>query len=149
MTNNNPSEKKIVDAVVRMFQRRGIKSFKKEVQFCERCIDILFLAEKTKNFFAIEAKVNAPSQAFEQAERYKYVADYVYVAILKNGSNKTAIRLSKDKDIGLIFVKRDSLDRYYAETVIEPKPSTYKDIVVANYVWDVKNNGRTFNGYNK
>ncbi len=135
--NNKPSEKKIVRAVLNLFRRKGINFLFTEVQFCERRVDILCLNEKTKRFFAVEAKVNAPYKAFIQAERYKYIADYVYVAILKNGSNKTALELSKNTGIGLIFVKRDSLDRYKAEIAISPEMSKYKDIKIANYIWTV------------
>src|SRR3990172_5549372 len=102
-----PSERKMVEAILNLFRRQGINSLFTEVQFCDRYIDILCFDDRNHTFFAVEAKVNAPSKAFRQAGKYKYIADYVYVAILKNGSNKTALELSKDTGIGLIFVKRD------------------------------------------
>ena len=135
--NTRPSEKKMVVAVLNLFRRRGVRFLRREVQFCERHIDILCLDDRNENFFAVEAKVNAPSKAFSQARRYKYVADYVYVAILKNGTNKKALELSEKTGIGLIFVKRDSLDRYSAEVAINPKISDCKDTIIANYVWNI------------
>ena len=133
-----PSEKKMVGSILNLFRRKGLNFLFTEVQFCERYIDVLCLDEKKQKLFAVEAKVKAPSRAFGQAERYKYIADYVYVAVLKNGSNKTALELSKNTGIGLMFVRRDSLDRYYAEIAIKPKISNFKDVAIANYVWNLK-----------
>jgi len=129
-----PSELKLVKAVSSLFRDRGYKEQITEAQFCERFIDILCMNKKTKKFAAIEAKVNAPSKAFEQASRYRYIADYVYVAILKNGCNKKAIELSHKTGIGLIFVRRDTWDRYYAEVKIKPKKSEHKDSNLIKYV---------------
>ena len=131
---NKPSEQKMVKAVSSLFRNRGYRKQITEAQFCERFIDILCMNKKTKKLVAIEAKVNAPSKAFEQASRYRYIADYVYVAILKNGCNKKAIELSHKTGIGLIFVRRDTWDRYYAEVKIKPEKSEHKDDNLIKYV---------------
>lgn len=136
--NKKPSEKKMVEAILNLFRRKGLNSLFTEVQFCERYIDVLCLDDKTQKFLAVEAKVKAPSSAFRQAERYKYIADYVYVAVLENGSNKTALELSERTGIGLMFVRRDSLNRYYAKIAINPKISDCKDTVIADYVWNLR-----------
>ena len=129
---NKPSEERIVNSVAMFFKRKGYSKQKKEFQLCERYIDLL--CDNGKKMIAVEAKVNAPTQAFSQAKRYAHIADYVYVAILKNGCNKKAIELSKVTGIGLIFVKRDSLDRYTAKLEIKPKRSKKKDKQLAQYI---------------
>lgn len=131
-----PSEKKIVKAVSTLFKKIGLLNQKTEVQVCERFIDLACWDERRKRITAVEAKVKAPAKAFEQALRYRYVADYVYVAILKNGCNNRAIELSKETGIGLIFVRRDSIDRYYANIMIESRESKYKDHKLAKYFLD-------------
>lgn len=123
----NPSEQSLVKAVSTLLRSQGYKYQKTEVQFCERFIDVLCWRKRSNKVVAVEAKVKAPTKAFEQASRYRYVADYVYVAILKNGCNKRAIELATTTGIGLIFVRGDSLNRYYAKIEIEPKKSSYKD----------------------
>jgi len=133
--NKIPSEQKIVRAVVALFKRKGYKNQQTEVQFCERFVDMLCWKNPAiKEVVAIEAKVNAPTRAFEQASRYRYIADYVYVAILKNGCNKKSVELAETTGIGLIFVKRDSLNRYHATIEINPQKSIYKDKNLTRYI---------------
>jgi len=129
------SERKIVKAVSALLEKKGYNVRKEEVQFCERFIDILCWKNKSRSdIVAVEAKVKAPTKAFEQASRYRYIADYVYVAILRDSCNKKSIELSTSTGIGLIFVRRDSLDRYYATIEIKPKKSIYKDNGLVKYV---------------
>lgn len=129
------TERKIVKAVSALLKKKGYNVRNEEVQFCERFIDILcWKNESRTDIVAVEAKVKAPTKAFEQASRYRYIADYVYVAVLKNGCNKKSIELSTSTGIGLIFVRRDSLDRYYATIEIRPKKSIYKDDGLVKYV---------------
>jgi len=133
----NPSEKKLVKAVSKLLRKKGYTNQKTEAQICERFIDLACWDTKGKNIVAVEAKVKAPAKAFEQALRYRYVADYVYVAILRNGCNKRATELAVKTGIGLIFVKRDSLDRYYASVERKPTKSKYKDENLAKYILGV------------
>lgn len=128
-----PSEAKIVKAVSSLFKKAGLEIRKTELQICERFIDLACWNRDMAKVVAVEAKVKAPAKAFEQALRYRYVADYVYVAILKNGCNERAIELSKKTGIGLIFVRRDSSDRYYARVEIESLKSKFKDANLAKY----------------
>ncbi len=132
-TKSNPSEKKIVAAVAKLLRKNGYINQKTEAQICERFIDLVCWDKRKKKIVAVEAKVKAPSKAFEQAMRYRYVADHVYVAILRNGCNKRAIELSDRTGIGLIFVRRDSLERYYAKIEIEPVKSELKNEKLAKY----------------
>lgn len=106
-------EQKIVDATIRLLRRIGYRNIITELQFCERVLDIY--AYKKSCSLAIEAKVKSPTKVFEQASRHKYIADYSLVSILKNKTNKTAIELSKKLGIGIIFVRKDSKERYYAK----------------------------------
>ena len=132
----NPSEKKIVDAAAKLLRKNGYINQKVEAQICERFIDLVCCDKKKKNIAAVEGKVKAPAKPFEQALRYRYVADYVYVAILRNGCNKRATELSEKTGIGLIFVRRDSLERYYANIEIKPAKSKYKDEKLTRYFLD-------------
>lgn len=134
---NKPTEKEIVSAVLELFKKSGFKIRITEAQFCERFIDILCADNWKKQVIAIEAKVNAPSRAFEQAVRYKYIADYVYVALFKNGCNKLARQLANETDIGLIFVSKNKLGNYVAKVEIVPSPSGVKDKRLKKYVLDV------------
>lgn len=130
----NPSEKKIVKAVSKLLKKKGYINQRTEAQICERFIDLVCWGTKDKGIVAVEAKVKAPAKAFEQALRYRHVADYVYVAILRNGCNKRAIELAAKTDVGLIFVRRDSLDRYYASIEKRSTKSQYKDENLAKYI---------------
>ena len=132
-----PSEKKMVKAVSNLFRNKGFINQKTEAQICERFIDLACWDKKGKEIIAVEAKVKAPARAFEQASRYGYVADYVYVAILRNGCNKRAKELAIETGIGLIFVRRDSLDRYYADVERKPAKSKYKDKNLTKYILGV------------
>jgi len=129
-----PSEKKIVEAVSKLLKKNGCIHQRIEVQICERFIDLICWGTKDNGIVAVEAKVKAPAKAFEQALRYRHVADYVYVAILRNGCNKRAIELSAKTGIGLIFVRRDSLNRYYATIEKRPTKSQYKDENLTKYI---------------
>ena len=120
---NKPQEIKIVEAVERFIISKWKVKSRREIPFCERSLD-LFLKKKNGKFVSVEAKVDAPSKAFKQASRYKYISDYIYVAILENKSNILSNTLAKETGIGLILVKRDSLDRYYARIVKESKKFT-------------------------
>lgn len=133
---NNPSEKKMVKAISNLFRREGYNNQRTESQFCEKFIDFICWDKKAIKVIAVEAKVKSPAKAFKQASMYKYVADYVYVAVLKNGRNERAIELATATGIGLIFVRRDILDRYCAKIKIVPNESNYKDESLTKYILD-------------
>jgi len=133
---NNPSEKNMVEAVSDLFRREGYNNQRTEVQFCEKFIDFICWDKKATKIVAVEAKVKSPAKAFEQASMYRYVADHVYVAVLKNGRNERAIELAIATGIGLIFVRRDILDRYCAKIKIVPNKSNYKDKNLTKYILD-------------
>jgi hypothetical protein len=138
------SEKEISEltinlAVIRLFRRIGITRYIREAQFCERYID--FIGEDNNHVIhAVESKVNSVKRAFSQALRYRHTADYVYVAVLENGSNRTATRLSCETGVGLIFVGRDSMNRFRARLAIPPQRSGMKDEKIAQYVWSLNSN---------
>jgi len=121
-----PKETEIVRSVSRLLMKSGYINQRTEVQICEKFIDLVCWDITEGNVIAVEAKVSATSRAFEQASRYLYVADYVYVAMLNNSRNSVAKKLSKETGIGLILVRKDSLDRYYAKVDREPIRSKHK-----------------------
>ncbi len=133
---NNPSEKKMVKAISNLFRREGYNNQRTESQFCEKFIDFICWDKNAIKVIAVEAKVKSPAKAFKQASMYKYVADYVYVAVLKNGRNERAIELATATGIGLIFVRRDILDRYCAKIKLVPNESNYKDESLTKYILD-------------
>jgi len=131
---NNPSEKRMVEAISALFRREGYNNQRTEAQFCERFIDFICWDKKSTKVVAVEAKVKSPAKAFEQASMYRYIADYVYVAVLKNGRNERAIELAMATSIGLIFVRRDILDRYHATIKVATNKSGYKDKNLTKYI---------------
>jgi len=136
MIKNRIAETKIVQAVENLFNFNGITEQFKEVKFCERSIDLF---AKDKEFhIAVEAKVNAISQAFKQAERYRYVADYLYVALLKNSSNKRALELSESTGIGIIFVEGNTEDDLIAYFESQSLKFEKKVNAVSNHIWENK-----------
>ncbi|MDD2524324.1 MAG: hypothetical protein PHT81_05720 [Endomicrobiaceae bacterium] len=135
MHQKKASEIKIVEAVERFILKKWEVVSKREIPFCERSLDV-FLKKRDGSYVAIEAKVDATSKAFKQADRYKYIADYVYVAILENRSNTLANMLSKETGIGLILVKRDSLNRYYVRLVKKAKKLNFINAYIAKEIYN-------------
>lgn len=133
---NNPvkidNEKELVTALVDFYKAAGSKVVT-EVQLFERFIDILII-DKDDSLIAIEAKINSPSKAFQQAERYRYVADNVYVATPKNRSNKTAIELANRTGIGLILISKQTKNDFVFEIVKSPTYNSIKKISISNYI---------------
>ncbi len=133
-------EKKITEAVIRLFDKEHDFEHKLEVQFCTKFLDLYSYDKQNDNFIAVESKVNSVSRAFNQALNYRHLATFVYVALYRNRTNKKAIELSSSTGIGLILVKRDKLNRYCAELVISAKRSKFHNNRIAEHVW---------NGYNQ
>ena len=133
-------EKKITEAVIRLFDKELDFEYKLEVQFCAKFLDLYLFDRQNDNFIAVESKVNSVTRAFDQALNYRHLATFVYVALYRNNTNKKAIELSNKTGIGLILVKRDKLNRYYAELTISAKRSKFHNNKIAEYVW---------NGYNQ
>ena len=115
-----------------------------EVQLFEKFIDI-FSKNINNNYIAIEAKVNSPTKAFEQANKYKYIADYVYVAILKNNSNKTAIRLAEETGIGLMFIEETENLKFKLTIEKEADKSNIYIDNLANQIWKAKSIAMSLN----
>lgn len=143
MTNNKIMEKDMVNALECYYKNNGVKKIYKEVQLCSKFIDMLIQCECGK-IITIEAKISAPSRAFKQAGIYRHMSDFVYVAILKNGSNKTALELSKKTGIGLIFVSVDSNGESVIEVVRESEKSDSFNEIIKNYV--LEGQQKTFSG---
>lgn len=133
------SELTINNAVIRLFNRIGITRYIREAQFCERYIDVIG-EDDNHSIHAVESKVSSVKRAFSQALRYRHAADYVYVAVPENGSNWSATRLSCDTGVGLIFVRRDSLNRCRARVAITPQRSMMKSERIACHVWSLNSN---------
>jgi len=133
-TNNKIGyERELVIALVESFEKENM-SVKTEVQLFERFIDIL--AYTNDKYFAIEAKINSPTQAFKQAGRYKIIADYTYVAVPKNRTNAKAYKLAEETGIGLMLVSK--LDSCYTiEVAIESKISDIKSEKITNYIMEL------------
>lgn len=125
-------EQKVVESTIRLLRRLGYRHIITELQFCERVLDIY--AYKKSCSLAIEAKVKSPTKVFEQAARHKYIADYSLVSVLRNKTNKTAMQLSQKLGIGIIFVRKDSKDRYYAEIFRKGKRSNKKNEYLMKYI---------------
>lgn len=122
----NFNENSIVEAVIDFFTKDTTAISIRELQLCEKFIDIYIYDYIQKKYIAVEAKVNATSKAFDQASKYVHVAEYVYVAILKNSSNKKAIELSHKTGIGLILVEKNEKNEITnVEIAIEAKKSKY------------------------
>jgi hypothetical protein len=118
------SEALIVKAVIDFFSDESNIYIKEEVQLFDKFIDIFCHNKNLNEYLAIEAKVKSPTKAFLQASKYLHVAHYVYVATLKNGSNKKAFELSDKTGIGLIFVEFIN-DLPKVEIVMESRKSPY------------------------
>lgn len=125
-------EFELVEALVRKFSAESQKVFK-EVQLFERYIDLVTIDSQNR-LVAIEAKISSPSQAFKQAKRYQIIADSVFVAVSKNGSNSKAYELSNETGIGLILIEKDGDDNYRVDIVIEPTHDRLKNDSIANYI---------------
>lgn len=128
-------EKKITEAVIRLFDKTQDFEHKLEAQFCAKFLDLYLYDKQNNNFIAVEAKVNSVTKAFNQALNYRHLATFVYVALYRNKTNKKAIELSKKTGIGLILVKRDKLNRYFAEITISAKKSEFQVEKIAKHVW--------------
>ena len=87
---NMISEAIIVSAVIDFFKHNTEVEVREEVQLFDKYIDIFCYDKNLNSYIAIEAKVKSPTRAFQQASKYLHIANYVYVASLKNNSNKTA-----------------------------------------------------------
>jgi hypothetical protein len=125
-----------VDAVLDLFKNMGCTCLT-EAQFGEKYVDIFCYDDRNKRFFAVEAKVDSPTRAFNQAMKYKFIANSVYVATLKNSSNRKAIQLSEDKGIGLIFVERVNSNQCNAEIYKESRISDWFEPSLANHVLEM------------
>lgn len=133
------NEDLIVDAVCEYFKKNNSQVFT-EVQLFEKFIDI-YCKNTNNNYIAIEAKVNSPTRAFQQACKYKYIADFVYVAILKNNSNKTAIRLAEETGIGLMLIEKNENCGFNLTIEKNPNQSDIYIEKLANHIWQTKING--------
>lgn len=134
---NKFSESAIVEAVIDFFTKKSTAVAIKEVQLFEKFIDIYIYDCNSQKYIAVEAKVKSPSRAFSQASKYEHVAEYVYVAVLKNSSNKKAVELSQKTGIGLMFVeKNEKNDVINVEVAIKPKKSKYFKEKLARNIWE-------------
>lgn len=104
-----------------------------EVQLFERYIDLIAIDSNNK-LYAIEAKINSTTQAYKQAERYKIIADSVYVATKKNRSNNRALELSARTGIGLILIDKDIKGNYVVEVATYPTHHKIKNDSITNYM---------------
>jgi hypothetical protein len=125
-------EFELIEALVRKFTSESHKVFK-EVQLFERYIDLIIIDGENK-LYAIEAKISSTSQAFKQANRYKVIADSVFVAIRKNSSNRRAYELSSKTGIGLILIEKENDGNYKIDIVKEPTHVRIKNNSITNYV---------------
>ncbi len=137
-------EDKITEAVIRLLIREGVTEHLKEVQFCEKYLDLYSYNIDKHVYIAVESKINSVSRAFQQALRYKHLANYVYVALLRNNTNKRARDLSKLTGVGLILVRRDSKNRFFAEFNLPAVESIYHDIKIAEYTWNLNKPGYVY-----
>jgi predicted RecB family endonuclease len=129
------SEQELVSVIVGDFLKRNLKVIT-EVQLFERYIDVF--AYDTNRHYAIEVKLKSPYNAFKQALRYRIISDYTYVAVPKNSTNNTAIRLAQETGIGLILVtKKDN--SYYLEVAVESVLSGCKDDRITDYIVQLAN----------
>ncbi len=129
-------EKKITEAVVRLLDEEFNLMHKYEVQFCSKYLDLFSYDNKNQIFIAVESKVNSVSRAFKQAKLYRHLAKYVYVALMKNSSNKKAIELSNSTGIGLILIEEEISFKYKAQIHIPAKDSIMVDDRLSHYVWN-------------
>lgn len=137
----------IVKATENVFATENARAeVKREVQFCERIIDIYVRYKSPLKYVAVEAKVNAVSRAFAQAMRYRHVANYVYVAMQANKSNSTAIRLAKQTGIGLVLVEKIGSRKATAKILIKPLRSTACNQKIAKYLWEQTSRHKVLTG---
>lgn len=125
-------EFELVEALHKKFVSESHKVLT-EVQLFERYIDLIAIDENNK-LYAIEAKISSTTQAFKQAERYKIIADSVYVATKKNSSNNRALELSAKTGIGLILIEKDLTGNYIIEIAKYPTHDKIKNNSITNYV---------------
>ena len=119
-----PPERVIVEATERYFKSRGLPNIVSEAPAGARRIDLLCRDQKHQEYHAIEAKVDAPTHAFVQASRYRFFANYCYVALLTGHTNRTATQLARESGIGLILVAWMPEHGFYEATlVVAPEPS--------------------------
>ena len=128
-------EKEITEAVVKLFNQQSKLEHKYEVQFCSKYLDLLSYDCTNGEYIAVESKVNSVSRAFNQAKIYRHLAAYVYVAMMKNSSNKKAIELANNTGIGLILIERDSSNNYKAHVNVPATYSSLFDNEISKYVW--------------
>ena len=133
---SRPPERDIVEATERYFISRGLRRYIAEAPAGGRRIDLLCMDPKHHEYHAVEAKVDAPTHAFTQAYRYRFFANYCYVAILAGRTNETAMQLAKTSGIGLILVawiaERNSYD---AKLVVMPDRSSDFLPELGDFAW--------------
>ena len=133
---SRPAERDIVEATARYFKARGIPTFVSEAPAGGRRIDLMCMDEHHHEYHAIEAKVDAPTHAFIQASRYRFFANYCYVALLAGRTNKTATQLAEESGIGLILVVwAPEHGSYEAKLAVTPKRSDSFLRELGDFVW--------------
>jgi hypothetical protein len=130
-----PEEGFIVSATARLLQRIGVKLQMREVQFCEKFLD-LYARGKGSSYVAVEAKVFSPTRAFKQASLYALIARKVYVAEMATVGDSRAKELANQTGIGLILVRRTKIGRYVAKISVKAKPSPIFEPRLANTLWN-------------
>lgn len=137
-------EQDLVGPVRRLLRRMGYEHIVSEAQFVGYFVDLLAVrpdrqTSGQEEYAAVELKVASPSRAFKQAMRYQYIASWVFVAILENGTNTTARRYTESTGIGLIGVRADALGRMTARIIAPSLQSLVLQPGVAEAVWAAAN----------
>lgn len=133
---SRPPERVIVEATERYFRSMGISDHVSEAPAGARRIDLVCMDTRCHEYHAIEAKVDSPTHAFTQASRYRFFANYCYVALLGGDANRRAIQLAQDSGVGLILVRwKPDHDMYEAELAIAPKRSASFLPELGDFVW--------------
>jgi RecB family endonuclease NucS len=133
---SRPPEQVIVQATERYFESQGFPDFVSEAPAGGRRIDLLCMDARRHEYHAIEAKVDAPTHAFIQASRYRFFADYCYVALLAGRTNRTATRLAEESGIGLILVVwRPEQCSFGANLAVTPRRSESFFPELGDYIW--------------
>lgn len=130
-------ESELIEALYQKFVSESQLVYK-EVQLFERYIDIVAI-DGNNNLSAVEAKISSTTQAFKQANRYKIIADSVYVAIKKNTSNNRAFKLSDETGIGLILIDKDNEGNYDVEIAKLPTHEKLKNDNITKYILGLTN----------
>ncbi|MDO9537924.1 MAG: hypothetical protein Q7J68_06360 [Thermoplasmata archaeon] len=80
-----------------------------EVQMFSKKIDVVCIDPRTKDVYAIEAKVEKWRRALQQALTYRLCSNYSYLAIPEENSSKVDQKLLSKYGIGLIIVNQDNI----------------------------------------